>query len=70
MKKFRLIIVIIKGIKIVNYTDYSYICKKQLKNKELDFRLYELIPDYELLKEQAKVNLLSPTGIEIRINIR
>lgn len=51
-----------------NSCNYSYICKKQLKNKELDFRLYELIPDYELLKEQARVNLLSPKGIEIRIN--
>ncbi len=48
--------------------NYSYICKKTLKNKELDFRLYELIPDYELLKEQARNNLLSPKGIEIRIN--
>ena len=30
--------------------------------------MYELIPDYELLKEQARENLLSPNGIEIRIN--
>ena len=42
--------------------------KKNLKNKELDFRLYELILDYELLKEQARENLLSSKGIEIRIN--
>ena len=27
-----------------------------------------MIPDYELLKEQARENLLSPKGIEIRIN--
>ena len=46
----------------------TYICKKQLKNKEQDFRLYELIPNYELLKEKARTNLLSPEGIEIRIN--
>lgn len=51
-----------------NSCNYSYVCKKQLKNKELDFRLYELIPDYELLKDQARENLLSPEGIEIRIN--
>lgn len=51
-----------------NDCNYSYICKKNLKNKELDFRLYELVPDYELLKEQARENLLSPKGIEIRIN--
>lgn len=30
--------------------------------------MYELNTDYELLKEQARVNLLSPKGIEIRIN--
>ena len=51
-----------------NSCSYSYICKKQLKNKDQDFRLYELIPDYELLKEEARNNLLSPEGIEIRIN--
>lgn len=47
---------------------YSYKCKKSLKNKEGNFRLVELNPDYELLKEQARENLLSQKGIEIRIN--
>lgn len=51
-----------------NSCNYSYICKKNLKNKDYDYRLYELNTDYELLKEQARVNLLSPKGIEIRIN--
>ena len=51
-----------------NNCNYAYICKKNLKNKDLDYRLYELIPDYELLKEQARENLLSTKGIEIRIN--
>lgn len=51
-----------------NNCNYSYKCKKKLKNKEEDSRLIELIPDYELLKEQARENLLSPKGIEIRIN--
>lgn len=51
-----------------NDCNYSYICKKNLKNKDLDYRLYELNTDYELLKEQARINLLSPKGIEIRIN--
>ena len=48
--------------------NYSYICKKNLKNKNYDYRLYELIPEYELLKEEARKNLQSPKGIEIRIN--
>ena len=51
-----------------NSCNYSYICKKNLKNKDLDYRLYELIPEYELLKEEARKNLQSPKGIEIRIN--
>ena len=48
--------------------NYSYKCKAKLKNKDEDYRYIELIPDYELLKEEARNNLLSPKGIEIRIN--
>jgi len=51
-----------------NNCGYAYKCKKKLKNKENDFRIIELIPEYELLKEEARNNLLSPEGIEIRIN--
>ena len=51
-----------------NKCNYSYICKARLKNKDCDYRYIELIPEYELLKEEARNNLLSPKGIEIRIN--
>ena len=51
-----------------NSCNYSYKCKAKLKNKDNDYRYVELIPDYELLKEQARTNLQSPKGIEIRIN--
>lgn len=51
-----------------NSCGYAYICKRKLKNKELDYRLYELNTDYEILKEQVRKNLISPEGIEIRIN--
>ncbi len=51
-----------------NSCKYAYICKKKLKNKENDFRIIELIPNYEILKEQARKNLQSPKGIELRIN--
>ena len=51
-----------------NNCNYSYVCKKNIKNKDENFRKVELNPDYELLKEQARNNLLSPKGIEIRIN--
>ena len=53
-----------------NLCNYSYKCKEKIKeeNKNKDYRIVELIPDYELLKEQARNNLLSPKGIEIRVN--
>ena len=53
-----------------NSCNYSYKCKAKLKeeNRDTDYRYYELIPAYELLKEEARNNLLSPKGIEIRIN--
>ena len=51
-----------------NDCKYSYKCKAKLKNKDLNYRYYELIPEYELLKEQVRNNLLDPKGIEIRIN--
>ena len=53
-----------------NSCNYSYKCKAKMKeeNKKKDYRTVELIPDYELLKEQARNNLLSPKGIEIRVN--
>ena len=53
-----------------NNCNYSYKCKEKLKkeNRDTDYRYYELIPEYELLKEETRNNLLSPKGIEIRIN--
>lgn len=51
-----------------NNCNYSHKCKAKLKDKDNDIRYYELIPEYEILKEQARKNLLSPKGIEMRIN--
>ena len=51
-----------------NDCNYAYICKKKLKYKDDNYRIVELNNDYELLKENARQNLLSPKGIEIRIN--
>ena len=47
---------------------YSYKCKAVLKNKDENFRKIEINIEYELLKEEARNNLLSLQGIEIRIN--
>lgn len=51
-----------------NNCNYSYKCKEYLKNKTDDFRKVELSFKYEAYKEEARKNLLSPDGIEIRIN--
>ena len=53
-----------------NSCNYSYKCKAKLKreNQEKDYRQVELNPEYELFKEEARKNLLSPKGIEMRIN--
>ena len=48
--------------------NYTYICKKRLKNKNENFRLVELDINYELYKENARKNLLSSKGVEIRVN--
>lgn len=53
-----------------NECNYSYKCKALMKeeNKKKDYRIKEISIDYEKFKEQARQNLLSPKGIEIRIN--
>lgn len=53
-----------------NECNFLYKCKEKMneENKKKDYWTVELIQDYELLKEQARNNLLSPEGIEIRVN--
>lgn len=53
-----------------NSCGYSYKCKEYMKeeNKNNDYRIKELSVSYEHLKDEAMNNLLSPKGIEIRIN--
>ena len=49
---------------------YSYKCKEFMKDesKNKDYRIKEISIEYELLIDEAKNNLLSPKGIEMRIN--
>ena len=42
--------------------------QEHLKNKSGNFRTMELIPKYEFYKNEARINLLSRKGIEIRVN--
>ncbi len=53
-----------------NSCNYSYKCKAHMKqeNKETDFRIREISINYELFKQEARDNLLSVKGIEMRIN--
>ena len=51
-----------------NNCNYSYKCKEFLKDKSQDFRKAELSIKYETYKDEARKNLLSPDGIEIRVN--
>ncbi len=51
-----------------NSCPYAYKCKEKMKKKDNDFKRVELIVEYEILKEEARKNLLSRKGIEIRVN--
>ena len=47
---------------------YKQVCRQKLKYKKANFRVFEFSKEYALLKEQAMYNLLSPKGIEMRVN--
>jgi len=47
---------------------YKSVCKKAIKNKKANFRIFEVSIKYNSYKEEAMSNLLSPKGIEMRIN--
>lgn len=51
-----------------NKCNYSYKCKEYFKDKTQNFRKAELSIQYEIYKENARKNLLSIDGIEMRIN--
>lgn len=47
---------------------YKQICKKTLKKKTGNIRISEINPEYLIFIEESRKNLLSPKGIEMRIN--
>ena len=47
---------------------YEYICRNLLKNRDIDYRTFEINIDNERLKNIARNNLKSLKGIEIRVN--
>ncbi len=58
---------IFEGCNNCNYVNKCKAFMKE-KNKNKDYRIKEISIQYELFKEEARKNLLSPKGIEIRIN--
>ena len=51
-------------------TDCPFIsyCKRYMKNQLEDFKIFEVVKEFQHLKLEAWNNLLSPKGIEIRVN--
>lgn len=47
---------------------YEYKCREKIKDRTTNYRKYELNIKEQLYREQAKENLLSIKGIEIRVN--
>ena len=43
-------------------------CKKFMKNTDLDYKIFDVNIDFIRSKQNAEQNLLSPKGIELRIN--
>lgn len=43
-------------------------CKRFLKLQDEDFKIFEVVKDLQNYKQEATENLLSPRGIEIRVN--
>ena len=47
---------------------FSLFCKRYMKAKNEDYKIFEVQEDLALYKQEAFDNLLSPKGIEMRIN--
>lgn len=51
-----------------NNCRFSLFCKKYMKKTDEDFKVFEVIKELQLHKQDATRNLLSVKGIEIRVN--
>lgn len=47
---------------------FKSFCKKYMRNQDEDFKIFEVVKEFQHLKLEAWNNLLSPKGIEIRVN--
>ena len=55
----------VDGCNICNYKDY---CKRFMKDKTQDYKYFEVSQDLQKYIQEAEENLLSPKGIEMRVN--
>lgn len=51
-----------------NSCSFKTYCKRFMKKQEEDFKIFEVVKEMQLFKQEATNNLLSPKGIEIRVN--
>ena len=48
--------------------DFMPYCKRFMKNRDEDFKIFEAVEEFIKLKQETENNLLSKEGIEIRVN--
>lgn len=51
-----------------NSCPFQAYCKRFMKRQDEDFKIFEVVKEFQCFKQQATNNLLSPKGIEIRVN--
>ena len=51
-----------------NDCSFKSYCKRFLKTQDENFKIFEVVKDLQNYKQEATENLLSPRGIEIRVN--
>ena len=55
----------VEGCNACPFKDY---CKRYMANKSEDYKLFEVVEEQQRYVNQSEKNLLSPEGIEIRVN--
>lgn len=55
----------VNGCNSCSFKDY---CKRFMKNKDEDFKIFEVVKELQIYKNESFTNLLSPKGIELRVN--
>lgn len=51
-----------------NECPFKEYCKRFMKNREDNFKIFEINVEYARLKKESEINLLSLKGIEVRVN--